>query len=440
MAELTPINKPKNNTGAPKNNTGLLKNNLGTAPAASNVTANSLNKELNALLSNTTPKNNANAATLTNKPKNANATKNNIANLNNLNNLNNLSIPANATKNNNKNQIKTNENKAKENKKEEPGMVESGINKLDNTLSSIKNSVLGGPRANNQNKSSKNNKNKSSENKSSENKSSENKSNENKANEIREMVSTEAQSEGDSIWMTVIKVVIMVVFLVAIYYIGNYLITRYLSAKTNSPMLLNTTKSAKNAMVISQDPNSVNYIPILKSDGQDGIQFTYGFWFLIENVDYKKGEWKHVFHKGNSSSYPNRAPGVWFHPDKNSLRVYMNTQDNILEFADVDEIPVRKWIYMNVILNNKNLDIYINGYLKIRKELSSIPKQNDDDFWINMYGGFEGYLSNMRYYAYAVDFNEIYNNIKSGPSTNNCIDTGEVPPYMDDNWWFTYNG
>ena len=23
---------------------------------------------------------------------------------------------------------------------------------------------------------------------------------------------------------------------------------------------------------------------------------------------------------------------------------------------------------------------------------------------------------------------------------NNCIDTGEVPPYLDDNWWFSYNG
>jgi len=238
----------------------------------------------------------------------------------------------------------------------------------------------------------------------------------------------------------VLKVVIMVIVLVVLYYLGNYLITKYLNASVNTPMLLNTTKNAKNALVISQDPTSVNYIPIKKSDGQDGIQFTYGFWFLIENIDYKKGEWKHVFHKGNSSSYPNRAPGVWFHPDKNSIRVYMNTMDNILEYADIDNIPIRKWVYMNVILNNKNLDLYINGYLKVRKELSSIPKQNDDDLWVNMYGGFEGYVSNIRYYAYNIDFNEIYNNIKSGPSTNNCIDTGEVPPYLDDNWWFNYNG
>jgi len=320
-----------------------------------------------------------------------------------------------------------NQNKSKS---EEPSMVEKGMDKLGDTFSNIRNSILGEPSAKNNSQ------------KEAVNANANREARESKANREREYApEPEPRAEkGESIWMLVIKVVIMVIILVAIYYIGNYLLTRYMNSSANSPLLLNTTKNAKNAMVISQDPSSVNYIPILKSDGRDGIQFTYGFWFLIENMDYKPGEWKHIFHKGNSSSYPNRAPGVWFHPNKNSIRVYMNTQDNILEYADVDDIPIRKWVYMNIILNNRNLDLYVNGYLKVRKELSSIPKQNDDDFWVNMYGGFEGYLSNIRYYAYAIDFNEIYNNINSGPSTNNCIDTGEVPPYLDDNWWFSYNG
>jgi len=230
----------------------------------------------------------------------------------------------------------------------------------------------------------------------------------------------------------------MVIVLVIIYYVAKYLLNKYQTSSTQTPYLLNGSKNAKHALVISQDPNSINYIPINKSDGQDGIQFTYGFWFLIDSFDHKKGEWKHIFHKGNSSSYPNRAPGVWIHPDKNAVRVYMNTLDNILEYADIDNLPVRKWIYMNIILNNKNLDLYINGYLKIRKELSSLPKQNDDDFWVSMFGGFDGYVSNIRYYSYAIDFNEINSMIKAGPSVNNCIDTGEIPPYLDDSWWFNY--
>ena len=38
------------------------------------------------------------------------------------------------------------------------------------------------------------------------------------------------------------------------------------------------------------------------------------------------------------------------------------------------------------------------------------------------------------------NFNEIYSNIQKGPSSAGCIDTNEIPPYLDDNWWFSYNG
>ena len=248
------------------------------------------------------------------------------------------------------------------------------------------------------------------------------------------------EPESESYWSLIIKIIIMVFVLMIIYYLGVYIINTYLMTSTTKSLLLNGSKNGKNALVVSQDPTSVNYIAINKSDGQNGIQFTYGFWLLIQGYDYKNGEWKHVFHKGNSSSYPNRAPGVWLHPTKNLVRVYMNTLDNILEYADVDNLPVNKWIYMNIILDNKNLDLYINGYLKIRKELASLPKQNDDDFWVSMFGGFEGYISNIKYYAYAIDFNEINKTINEGPSIGNCIDTGEVPPYLDDNWWFGYDG
>ena len=60
-------------------------------------------------------------------------------------------------------------------------------------------------------------------------------------------------------------------------------------------------------------------------------------------MEYKVGEWKHVFHKGNKTSFPNRAP-VWIHPNNNALRIYMNTYDNPLEYVDIDNIP-RKWFH-----------------------------------------------------------------------------------------------
>jgi hypothetical protein len=360
-----------------------------------------------------------------------------------LNNKNNLS--QNDIENLNKiSGMSTNEISKMNNKQ-----LENALAKLNNENKKLSENIEK-KKANEKSKEKANNDKKNEKSKESVNESTKNKvSDSAKKNEIALSI----EAEGESKLSYFIKIVIVIIIIVAFVYLVKYLISRYQLSLYSSTNLLKNSKNAKYPLVISQDPTSVNYTPIKRSEDKDGAQFTYGFWFLIDNFDYKKGEWKHVFHKGNDTSFPNRAPGVWFHPDKNSVRVYMNTQDNILEHVDVDNIPIRKWVYMNIILNqttNKtdsmnsnnlvtgtiNLDIYINGFLKIRKELSSLPKQNDDDLWINMFGGFEGYVSNIKYYPYAITYSEINDEISAGPSKNNCIDTGEIPPYLDDNWWF----
>ena len=439
--------KPANANTKPANNKPANANNK---PANNKPVGNVSNNNLNKLLSNLE----ANTANATNN-KPANATNAKPANATNAKPANATNAkPANANTNAKKNDgvldkitnlFGNNENNENNNnnikKNNQPGIINKIGNTVGNTFDTIKETITGSEN----NKSGNKNTNKT------QNTgilaalpaipfiSNSNKTSTNTGANVSRRNNNELMPEGESIISIIIKVVITVIILVGIYYLGKYLINRYQDAAVNSPYLLEGSKNGKHALVISQDPTSVNYIPIKKSEGRDGIQFTYGFWFLIDNFEYKKGEWKHMFHKGNSSSYPNRAPGVWVHPDRNSIRVYMNTLDNILEYADIDNIPVRKWVYMNVVVNNKNLDVYVNGYLKTRKELTSLPKQNDDDFWMSMFGGFEGYLSNVRYYAYAVDFNEMNTMIKDGPSANNCIDTGEVPPYLDDNWWFNFN-
>ena len=116
----------------------------------------------------------------------------------------------------------------------------------------------------------------------------------------------------------------------------------------------------------------------------------------INDWSYKYNQWKHVFHKGNMTSWPLRATGVWLHPTKNSLRIYMNTFDNILDYIDVDDIPVKKWFCVQVMIQNVHshtenptdiiaqdkshvLDVYLNGQLKKSKLFESVPKQNNGD-------------------------------------------------------------
>jgi hypothetical protein len=216
----------------------------------------------------------------------------------------------------------------------------------------------------------------------------------------------------------------------------NALIMNHLKTRHNKPIIIEGSKNAKNSMIISQDPSNKNSIMLYRSDDQNGIEFSYSVWFVIENMEYMFGEWKHMFHKGNKTSYPNRAPGVFIHPDKNSLRIYMNTFDNILEHVDIHNIPLRRWVHMVLSVNHSYLDVYINGSLKIRHEFKSTPKQNFGDLWLNLFGGFEGYLCKMQYFRRAITYQEVENITKQGPSKNSCIDGGDKPPYLDDDWWF----
>jgi hypothetical protein len=240
---------------------------------------------------------------------------------------------------------------------------------------------------------------------------------------------------GNETFMLVFKIVLGAIFLIILINIVKYFYIKWNTNSAGSPLLINGTKNGKQAMVISQDPNHTNYIPINRSINKDGIEFSYATWFVISDMGYKNGEWKHMFHKGNSSSYPNRAPGVWIHPTNNAIRIYMNTMKEMLEYVDIDNIPIRKWIHMVIIVKNRSLNVYINGFLKIRKELSSLPRQNYGNVWINLFGGFDGYLSELQYFDHAVEPEEINNMVLKGPSKGSCIDTKEKPPYLDDSWW-----
>ena len=85
-----------------------------------------------------------------------------------------------------------------------------------------------------------------------------------------------------------------------------------------------------------------------------------------------------ITENGNMSStkeinkFPNRAPGVWILPQSNDLRIYMNTYNDPLEYTDIENVPVNKWFHVSIVLNHKFLDIYFNGKLKSRKELTHL--------------------------------------------------------------------
>jgi hypothetical protein len=228
----------------------------------------------------------------------------------------------------------------------------------------------------------------------------------------------------------------------------------YLNSHDKNPILINGLKSGKKLKIIHQDPKVNGSIPIMRSvNEREGLEFTWSTWIFIDDLVYKQGQKKHIFHKGSSSNlggkkdfdginvtdmaFPNNAPGLYLHETKNALVIVMNTFNNIIEEVEIDSIPMNKWILVNIRCRGKHMDTYINGTIVNRHEFRSVPKQNYGDVYVNMKGGFSGLLSNLRYHGYALSGVDIENMVRSGPNLAADDSMKIFPPYFSLRWFFS---
>lgn len=202
------------------------------------------------------------------------------------------------------------------------------------------------------------------------------------------------------------------------------------------------------------------------SDNQFGTEFTYSFWIFIKDTNFSSpnsggqcsstNSLLHVFHKGSydyvptgsSSSGDNpvyypllECPGVWLYPNTNKLNIRFNTYENTIETSDIGNIPLNMWVNVIIILIGSSVDIYVNGNLKKRTKLTGVPKINYGNLYTSNWGGFQGYLSKLRYFNYAIQpflVDQIFN---AGPSktfaTNVNAAITEPTAALSQNYWMT---
>jgi hypothetical protein len=258
----------------------------------------------------------------------------------------------------------------------------------------------------------------------------------------------EVDSEGahqPNLVNQLLLVIVATVIFIIIYKIVKTIIQQVRSDQDATPYLVPNTKDAQTSLRIEQNPlkdNNGTVIELRRSrNEEEGLEFTYSWWTYIRDFEYKKGEWKNVFFKGNSTSWPLRAPGVWLHPTENSMHFYMNSYGDIQNEVAVSNIPVGKWFHTSLVVEQDHMSIYINGYLKERKRLAGIARQNFGDVYINAFGGFSGFLSRMRYYDYAVALSDVQADVQIGPNLKLPYSEQQQPPYLAPYWWVNnYNG
>ena len=198
----------------------------------------------------------------------------------------------------------------------------------------------------------------------------------------------------------------------------------YFFKPSTSIKLMNGMVDSTQMIVYQQDPSNNGAATIYRSiNATDGIEFTWSTWIFINNLQTNAGIYKHVFSKGNSNLIengliqPNNAPGLYIAPNTNALVVLMNTFNVINEEIVIPDIPLNKWVNVIIRCQNTTLDVYINGTIARSVNLIGVPKQNYGDVYVAMNGGFDGYISNLWYYSYALGTSAIQNIVSNGPNT-----------------------
>ena len=240
-------------------------------------------------------------------------------------------------------------------------------------------------------------------------------------------------------------------------------VKNYKTSKQGNIWLVENTRSASQ----DYDGNTISGSLILPSnDKKYGIEMAYSFWIYLDgwtdsqssqsddNVGNSQGL-KHVFHKGDSIALPSQSPGVWLQKVGTSVQlvVKMNTfhvspackegdvsnESCYLEKCAINNIPVKKWVHVSVVVINTNIDVYVNGFLKKRCLLKGIPRLNQGSVYIakiSKFEGFSGMISRLKYYNYALPIWEIERSVQEGPSSKIDQDILDiVPPYLSTNWW-----
>jgi hypothetical protein len=163
---------------------------------------------------------------------------------------------------------------------------------------------------------------------------------------------------------------------------------------------------------------------------------------------------QHVFSKGAGSKmncklataadapqFANNAPGVYL-TNINTLNVLMDTVvqpacNESTPVISITNMPINNWFNVVIRLTNNTLDVYINGRLTKRAELPAVPNQNYDDVFICSGGGFNGYVSDLKYFNNSIGTTQINALVSNGPNTsiNRSGLTKNIPPYLSTSWY-----
>ena len=158
-------------------------------------------------------------------------------------------------------------------------------------------------------------------------------------------------------------------------------------------------------------------------------EFSVSFWMYIGDWSWNYGKYKHVFHIGSNSDINEGNIMCRLHPTINKLIVSANVYPDSLRSSGVYlssqineaqknesinvNIPTQKWINVVISVQDRYLDLYLNGELVVSKMLSGVIKNLPmKKVYLTKYGGFKGRIGRVKISNRMVNAESIFSNYR----------------------------
>jgi hypothetical protein len=159
-------------------------------------------------------------------------------------------------------------------------------------------------------------------------------------------------------------------------------------------------------------------------DSLQGNEYNINMWIYINDYIYRYKEDKVIIQRGES--YDNVSnPTILLTANTNTLRIITNVEtnldtegeeDGLTNICDIPNIPLQRWVNINISLSDKVLDVFLNGKLVKTGLITGYPKPNMGPLNICKEGGFHGFISNIAFTNRTRSITDIQAVYRKGPA------------------------
>jgi len=214
--------------------------------------------------------------------------------------------------------------------------------------------------------------------------------------------------------MKIVFFIVIILFIILVIYVVYLAVVAAKAVDKNTPVIVNDVIDA----YVSRPAFN---LPTVTT----GMTHTFSTWIYVKDWNYKFGQYKNILWKGNPSTTSTatstgniHSPSLWLSPLTNSLKVVTSTSASSgVESCDIQNIPLMTWVNIVYVLNNRTVDIYINGQLERSCALQGIPNITSDPVYITSGSpaGYYGKIGKTQYFTTALLPNEVANIYQQGP-------------------------